>query len=195
VRPFKKRSAAVDLGLGVAGSYGRNDGALASYKTTGQQSLVSYVSSADATKNATAEKNRRRIAPQGYAYYRSVGLMGEWSRSWQDAFKGATHATLTNTAWNIAGSVVLTGDKSSYGGVKPRRTFDPGAHAFGALGLADAVKSPHKARELGLGINWYLSENLKYQLNLEHTTFEGGAAAGGNRLAENVFLFRGQISF
>jgi phosphate-selective porin OprO and OprP len=213
VRPLKRRGGALDLGLGVAGSYGSNGGALASYKTPGQQSLASYVSSTDATKSATAEKNRRRIAPQGYAYYRSVGLMGEWSRSWQDAFKGATHATLTNTAWNIAGSVILTGDKTSYGGVKPRRSFDPAAHAFGALelaarygqlrigaeafdaGLADAAKSPHKARELGLGVNWYLSENLKYQLNLEHTTFEGGAAAGGNRLAENCFLFRGQISF
>ena len=207
LRPLKERGSALDLGLGVAGSYGRNDGALATYKTPGQQSLISYVS------GASAEKNRRRIAPQGYAYYHVVGVMAEWTRSRQDALKGTTHTTLTNTAWDIAGSVVLTGEKASYGGVKPRRAFDPAAHAFGAVelaarygelrvgddaftaGLADAAKAPRKSSELGLGINWYLSENLKYQLNLEHTTFEGGAAAGANRPAENAFLFRAQVAF
>lgn len=207
VRPLKKRGGALDLGLGVAGSYGRNDGALATYKTPGQQSLISYVS------GASAEKNRRRIAPQGYAYYHVVGVMAEWTRSLQDALKGATHTTLTNTAWNIAGSVVVTGENASYNGVKPRRAFDPAAHAFGALelaarygelrvgddafttGLADVTKAPRRSKELGLGVNWYLSENLKYQLNLEHTTFEGGAAAGANRPDENAFLFRAQVSF
>jgi phosphate-selective porin OprO/OprP len=207
VRPLKKRGSALDLGLGVAGSYGRNDGALATYKTPGQQSLISYVS------GASAEKNRRRIAPQGYAYYHVVGVMAEWTRSLQDALKGATHTTLTNTAWDISGSVVLTGENASYNGVKPRRAFDPAAHAFGALelaarygelrvgddafttGLADATKAPRRSKELGLGVNWYLSENLKYQLNLEHTTFEGGATAGANRPAENAFLFRAQVFF
>ena len=207
LRPLKKRGSALDLGLGVAGSYGRNDGGLATYKTPGQQSLFSYAST------ASAEKNRRRIAPQGYAYYKVVGLMAEWTRSLQDAVKGSTHATVTGTAWNVAGSLVLTGEKASYSGVKPRRAFDPAARAFGAVelaarygvlrigddafaaGLADATKSPRKASELGLGINWYLSENVKYQLNFEHTKFEGGAAGGANRAAENALLLRAQVSF
>jgi phosphate-selective porin OprO and OprP len=207
VRPLKKRGSALDLGFGVAASYGRNDGALTTYKTPGQQSLFSYVS------GASAEKNRRRIAPQGYAYYRFLGAMAEWTRSLQDGVKGATHVTLKNTVWSVAGSIVLTGEKASYNGVKPRHAFDPAAHAYGAVELAarygalrfgddafsagfvDASKSPREARALGLGINWYLSENVKYQLNLEHTKFEGGATAGANRPAENAVLFRAQVSF
>jgi phosphate-selective porin OprO/OprP len=45
-----------------------------------------------------------------------------------------------------------------------------------------------------VGLNWYLNRNVKYVLNYEQTSFEGGAAPGDRR-QEKAFLARAQVSF
>ena len=52
-----------------------------------------------------------------------------------------------------------------------------------------------KAATYGLGLNWYLNENLKWVLNYEHTNFDGGAASGADRADEDVFLTRFGLTF
>jgi phosphate-selective porin OprO/OprP len=64
-----------------------------------------------------------------------------------------------------------------------------------SAGYADAAKSARKAKSWGLGLDWYLSRNLKYVVAFDHTTFVGGAVAGANRTSENALFFRGQVTF
>ncbi|MBS0425414.1 MAG: hypothetical protein JSR71_13600 [Proteobacteria bacterium] len=46
-----------------------------------------------------------------------------------------------------------------------------------------------KAQDFGIGINWYLNRNIKFQLNYNQTHFAGGARGGANRPNEkNVVL-------
>jgi phosphate-selective porin OprO/OprP len=46
-----------------------------------------------------------------------------------------------------------------------------------------------------LGLNWYLNENLKWVLNYEQTSFDGGAAGGSDREDEKAFLTRVALGF
>jgi phosphate-selective porin OprO and OprP len=206
VRPFQKRKGALDLGFGLAATFGSHDGALATYKSPGQQPIFSYAT------GVIAEGDRWRIAPQGYAYYRTVGLMAEWTRSAHDLRKDQATLTARHDAWGVSASWVITGGKPSYASFKPQRSFDPRAHAWGALelaarygklklddrvfaaSLADRAKSVREAAAVGLGLNWIVTENLKYQVNFERTKFKDGATAG-SRKSENVFLVRAQLAF
>ena len=52
-----------------------------------------------------------------------------------------------------------------------------------------------KEKALGLGVNWYLTKQVKVSVNYEHTTFEGGAADGADRLSEDFVVTRFQHSF
>ena len=45
-----------------------------------------------------------------------------------------------------------------------------------------------------MGLNWYLNENLKWVLDYEQTSFDGGAPAG-DRDDEKVVLTRFALGF
>ena len=55
--------------------------------------------------------------------------------------------------------------------------------------------SPRAKSVWGVGLNWYLSRNLKWQVNYERTSFDGGAAAGADRDDEQAVLTRLQVLF
>jgi len=76
---------------------------------------------------------------------------------------------------------------------EPFRGKTPPAWALPAS-AAYAVRSPRKQR-WGVGTNWYLSSNVRLALNLDSTSFEGGAADGGNRPSETLVLSRFQVSW
>jgi phosphate-selective porin OprO and OprP len=63
------------------------------------------------------------------------------------------------------------------------------------LGLADPQDSARRARAITFGLTWYLNQVFKTQVNFERTTFDGGAAGGGDRAAENALLARSQMAF
>ncbi len=208
VRPFKGSSSKAlnGLGLAVAGSTGRQKGALPSFKSGGQQTFFTYDS------KTAADGERVRWSPQAYWYAGPVGVLGEYVRSRQNVRKDATSGKIGNRAWQVAGSVVLTGEAASAGGVKPKKPFDPAKGTWGALELAarvnvldvddqafelklaDPTVAASRARAWALGVNWYLSPNFKYVLNYERTTFLGGAKTGA-RPTENVLILRAQISY
>lgn len=81
-----------------------------------------------------------------------------------------------------------------------------GANFINAAGLptsgnsyADPRVSAKTAKAWATGINWYLNNNVKLQLDYEHTSFEGGSTTDGihivNRPAEEVLLGRVQLAF
>ena len=87
-----------------------------------------------ATGRRGGERNRTRVTPAAFYYYRAWARSpstcgrrrrdGRWSR-----------ADVDNHAWEVTGSYVLTGEAASDRGVRPRRQFRPGRGSLGRLQL------------------------------------------------------------
>jgi phosphate-selective porin OprO/OprP len=219
VEPFKTTS--IDplqgLGFGIAGTIGNQDGSFTTpnvptFKTPGQNTFFKYTTGASLTNTVVANGQHIRVAPQGYYYWGPVGLLGEYYVSEQQVVNGPTSDHLRNTAWQVAGSVVLTGEHASFKGVTPRKPFDLKNGGWGALELAgrysvlridpDAFPtfaslstSAQEARAWAVGLNWYLNKNVKLVLDYEETSFDGGAAGGSDRQTERVIFTRTQLAF
>jgi phosphate-selective porin OprO/OprP len=202
------------LGIGVAGTLGEEHGsltapALAAYRSEGQNVFFSYRADGTAPNTAVADGRRTRIAPQ-LSYLRGpFGLLGEWIRSTQVVNRAGALATISIKAWQATGSLAVTGDQASFTGLAPRRPVTEGG--AGALELvvryaelgadeeafpvfADPARSARRAREWGVGLNWYLERRVKIAANYLHTTFDGGATTG-DREDENAILTRFQVAF
>jgi phosphate-selective porin OprO/OprP len=215
--PFAKSAGPLkNLGFGVAGSTGDQEGTLAapglpSFRTPGQQTFFSYRADATAAGTVLPDGERTRFSPQGYFYYGPFGLLAEYVRSSQDVIRGTVAETLDNDAWQVAGSWVLTGGEPTYKSVNPKKVFDRAAHTYGAVEIAaryselqidedafplfaNPASSASSAKAWAVGLNWYLNKNLRWMLDYERTTFEGGAASG-DREDESIVFNRFQVSF
>ena len=211
------------LGFGIAGSYGNERGnTISVYKTYGMSTWFSY------TKGVTASGLRARLEPQLYYYLRGFGLMAEYAQDSHSLNRFTTvgkapHVrlinatdTFTDTGYFAQASYILTGEDASYGWVKPYHFFDPRNGRYGAwevaarisnvaaqtrqfqLGFADPSLSAKTATEWALGLNWYLTSNIKWQFDYANTFFNGGAGKTGapkDRPNESVFESQLQISF
>ncbi len=60
--------------------------------------------------------------------------------------------------------------------------------------FADPAMSASAASSWGVGLNWYLNKNVKFNFDYEQTDFDGGTS-GLLEEGEHVFLTRAQISF
>ncbi len=208
------------LGFGMAASSGRQEGAvLPSFNTTGGQvPFFSYGSgSGSAAVVPSAAGRRINYTPQLYFYGGPFGLMAEFVDSTQKVSAVIDNKTvahnISNRAWQIAGSWVLTGEKKSFKGVVPRKSIeDRNTLGWGAwevagryaelnvdptafsAGFADPAKSASSAHAWTVGFHWYLNYFVKLQLEYEQTHFRGGIA-GGDRATEKVFEQRLQFAF
>jgi phosphate-selective porin OprO/OprP len=129
-----------DIGFGVAGSAGDHDlSSLPTYKSLGQgQTIFAITPTAATSKGAGAAY---RLVPQAYAYWRGLGLLGEYLREGSDYFYpgDANNANahrgsyyLTNESWDLQAGYWLTGEDASFAPVK----LNPGtSHSWGALQL------------------------------------------------------------
>lgn len=219
VTPFKDSDQDLLNGLsfGVAGTWGKQLGSettpnLPSYRTAGQQTFFAYTTSTNKGGTAFADGDRSRLAPQFYYTACSFGLLGEYVMSAQDVVNGKGSKTVDNTGWQLAATYVLTGETPSLKGVKPLKPFKPAAGQWGAVelaarysrldiddaafdaGLADFKKSAAAAESVAVGVNWYLTRQVKLVLNYEQTSFEDGAATG-DKADEKLVLTRAQVSF
>jgi len=161
-----------------------------------------------------------RLSPQAYYYYGPFGLLGEYAISDQGVKNSAKLRTtnLKNTAWEIAGGWVLTGEDATFNGVTPRHPFDPRNGGWGALQLvaryaeldvdkaafpafANPATSASGARAWAVGLNWYLNKNIRVNTSFSRTTFTGGGGASTSVPAavtqhpEDVLFTRIQLSF
>jgi phosphate-selective porin OprO/OprP len=220
LHPFRRSGLAplAGLGFGIAGSTGKQDRAtltapgLAPYRSPAQQTVFSYRSTGTAAGTTLADGHRARLSPQGYWYWGPAGLLGEYVRSSSEVRLDTHAAKLTNRAWQLAGSYLLTGEAASFTGVRPRRNFDPKTHSWGAVELkgrvsalnvddaafplyADPARSARDAKAWAAGVNWHLNQNVKLAVDYERTTFTGGAAAGADRHSEGGLLTRLQLAF
>jgi phosphate-selective porin OprO/OprP len=211
--PWKKneKSPLNGLGVGFAVSDGSRDEVSAgvlNYRTASRASLYRP------TAGTTGDGRVLRFAPQLYYYNGSFGLMGEYISSKQELINGASKGDITNKAWFLQASYVLTGEKNTYRGVTPRKPFDPKKGTWGAfelaarysrldiddqafaLGFADPATSVGRASAITIGLNWYMNRALKLQLNYERTTFDRAIPFGPVTTDhEDVFLARFHVSF
>ena len=213
LQPMKKSGFAPleGLGLGVSGSYGNDitgGGLTAGYKTDGQQTFFTYT-------GTVANGAHWRLSPQGYYYWGPFNLMGEYVISDQKVKLAAapgTAADLQNTAWQVSGGWVLTGENATYGGVTPKHPFDLQSGGWGAWQIvaryeglnvdnaafptfASAATSASAARAWAVGLNWWLNKNVRLMTSFSRTTFTGGSIGPVTKEPEEVFFTRLQLSF
>ncbi len=225
-QPFKNSdlTALQGLGFGVAGTSqngtsnlkdlpSTTGGTSPGYTTDGQQQFFAY------STNIMASGEHWRLSPQGYFYYGPLSLMGEYAISDQGVRNTSTGVTadLKNTAWEVSGGWVLTGENATFAGVTPLHPFDPHNGQWGALQVvgryeelniddaafprfANLSTSASAAQAWSAGLNWYLNKNFRVNGSFSHTTFTGGGTgttAPGvvTHQPENVFFTRIQLSF
>ena len=214
-----------NLGFGVAGTYGHRSGASSSLVTPGQQSTVLVYGFAPAGGSAaTVDGTAYRISPSAYYYYGPFGLLGEYviSDSTVTRAKNGTtpyrNTQIENTAWQVVGSWALTGEDESYSGLVPKNPFKFGQSIgawelvgrYGELNIDPRLLTPsvgygansaafgtgtQKNRSFGVGLNWYLSRNVKAQLSYDHTEFSGIGTRTTDASDESVIITRLQLAF
>ncbi len=215
-RPFQNSDLNLTKGLGLAIAYSYRtqhsntepgNSHLPIFRSPGQQSFTSY--SHDAFVN-----DGERIFPQFYYHNGPFGMLGEYILSQQVVARGSATRTVGNDAFQVQLSWVVSNGNSSLRRASTRNSFDRaptgtlgrvqlvtryselsiGHDAF-TEGLLRISNSARKAKDFGVGMNWYLNRNTKLQLNYDQTIFEGGAPAGADRPDEKVLLSRMQIAF
>ncbi|WP_233261689.1 OprO/OprP family phosphate-selective porin [Vitiosangium sp. GDMCC 1.1324] len=220
VHPFRRTDLKPlqGLGFGLAASRGSQHGTtaatgLAPFRTVGQQTFFNYLSSTTTPADTViADGVHTRLSPQGYFYFGPFGLLAEYVTSTQELRRGTEHDQVRNDAWQVAASYVLFGGSPTFEGVRPARPVRPSEGTWGAVELAahyaelhidpeafprfaDPNRSARVAKGWGAAANWYIGGNNRIGLDLERTTFEGGAADGGDRKPEFVLLERFQASW
>lgn len=193
------------LGFGLATTKG-NVSSLPSYVTPGQANTFFAYKSATAT---TTNGEQDRWSPQAHYYNGPLGLIYEYAWVTQPIKNGNSTATAKNTAWQLAGSWLLTGEDASFRGVKPYSRFQSGpGGGWGAFELVaryqenqidEAIPTAFvptsyalKASGIAVGLNWYLNESSKFAVNYERTRLTGGTLDGKS---ENFLVGRYQLSF
>jgi phosphate-selective porin OprO and OprP len=200
------------IGFGIAGTQGKATGALRPYVAASQVSVFSYLTT------VTSNGDRTRFSPQASVFVGPLGFIGEYVEAQHEVQnvvtgKPTTNARLKNTAFNVTGSFLLTGEEASYATVKPKNFFVPSAGKWGALqlvarysqlkidgatfdgGYADITKSVREASAWGVGLNWIWNNNVKYVVDYEQTSFKGGAAGGADRQSEKSVQTRLHLGF
>ena len=210
--PFKNSANVLSgLGFGIGASVGDKQGSgnnfLPRYRTPGQVQFFNYRSA------VLADGQQSRWSPQGYYYRNAFGLLAEYIVSKQEVSIDGINEDISNKAWHITASYVLTGEDASYRGVvKPSRPFRPGKDGWGAFEVvgrygaleiddaafplfADSSVAASKTTSWTLGLNWYLNSNLKLVVNYLQTRLDGGAAADVDREDEKAVFTRLQVAF
>ena len=209
--PFKNDVGAWSgLGFGLGASTGEKHGSgnnyLPRYRTPGQVQFFNYRST------VLADGDNVRWSPQGYYYLNGFGLQGEYIVSQQEVAIGINRADLENKAWQATASYVLTGEEAGYRGVtRPSHPVGKGdgwgawelVGRYGVLEVDDAAfplfasadVAARRAEAWTLGVNWYLTSNLRLVFNYSQTRFDGGAIAGADREDEKAVFSRLQVAF
>jgi phosphate-selective porin OprO/OprP len=176
------------------------------------------------TNTTVANGIHWRLSPQAIYYIGPISLLGEYAISEQRVTRSiapVTSTTLRNTAWQVAGGWVLTGEDASYSGINPKNPFNLGAGHWGAFQLvgrygeldidnkafplfANPAVSASAAHAWAVGLNWFLNRNLLVKASYARTTFIGGSGSGSTatsppgiitRQPEELFTTRLQLSF
>jgi phosphate-selective porin OprO/OprP len=167
-----------------------------------------------------ADGERLRWTPQAYYSIGSFGVLGEYVNVSQEVSRltptaGLRSDKLDNSAWQVQFAWFATGEDEAFRGFTPQSIFDPSKGTWGAIELvaryheldidddafvgdansfSNPASSASKASAWGVGVNWYLTQNYKWSLNYDVTSFDGGAASG-DRPDEKALFTRFAVGF
>jgi len=211
------------IGFGVGGTYGLRQGdgdapQLPAYETVGGQSIFRY---GRGSRNPVwASGPATRLVPQLYAHAGPLSVLAEFARSTQEISAPAlpqepgsepADTTVRHRAWQVAASVVLTGEPAAFDRIRPERPFHPSTGQWGALELAGRVQQMQvddavfpvfadpqtqagSVRAYGASINWYLDANVRLLMSYFVSTTE--RPDGQDLLSTEHFLVtRFQLAF
>jgi len=209
MRPFLKRAATDPLrglAVGFAATAGKQAGAAAlpTLRTASLQQIIF------AYTGAVAAGTRTRYSPQASFVYKSFAGIFEYVRTEQPVASTSTTVDVASQAWQVAGSFLITGEDATDGStlVRPRANFDFGNGHWGAVQIVAryhhldvdeaarrfaAAGSALTAEGWTAGVNWYLTPNVRYLVNVERTVFDDNTNSA--RPAENALVFRSQLYF
>jgi phosphate-selective porin OprO/OprP len=238
VRPFHRQGPDLlrGLGLGMAGSYSQVSSNQFGLPTSFRGSLPGYFTAPAFQPFFTynplagpvvADGSQWRLSPE-LTYHRGpFGLVAEYVASSHGVYNSATfrEARLTHSGWQLTADWVLTGERAALDGIRPDKPFDPRQGTWGAWQLAfrhsqlnidpdtfpsfaNPMLSAHSASSWSVGLNWWLSRQLRVMTSFTHTAFTGGGApfnladpgtwtppASVTRQDENVWATRIQLYF
>ncbi len=153
-------------------------------------------------------------------YYRQLAIISEW----QSGFQDYSNTTPTNrvkvpvNSFYVQAGYLLTGEtRSSVGIVKPLHPFNPKHDQFGLgawevvgryqymdigsqvfnAGLADPNNSANRLFMTDLGLNWHMTQYVKWYLDWEHAEFNNPVlyAPGKRQSTSDMFWLRLQLYF
>jgi len=217
--PFRDgESAFAGLSFGIGASYGHEEGtatattgsaaaALPTYKSSGQATIFQYAA------NVYAKGERWRLAPHAYYAVGQFSAMAEYTCSSQEIRLAAVADTVANQAWEVSLGWVLTGENATIKGLTPASPVAVDGGGWGALevvarvhrldidetafdrNFADATTQIDLATGYVLGLNWYLTTQVKIKLDYERTRFVGGGGGtlGNPRDREDENLISTQV--
>src|SRR5262249_1016202 len=126
-------------GVGGALSFGQLTGTpaapqLGTLQTDGLNPFFRFAAPATATADNTTvfAGQRWRATAQGYYYVWRIGGLGEYVWNRQDVRIGPNHPGVTFQAWQGYVTLLLTDDRASYSGVRPKRPFNLESGGTGA---------------------------------------------------------------
>jgi phosphate-selective porin OprO/OprP len=99
-------------------------------------------------------------------------------------------------AWEVVGRYhVLLLDKDAFAWESSAGYANSFANPVGKTGKASGTINARKATSIGVGLNWYLNEAFKWQINYEVTRFVGGGPNDTDQPDEKAFLTRFAVAF
>jgi len=161
-----------------------------------------------ATDTTPLLSKAKKLKNNAYTVTATYVLTGE-----DASYAGVTPSnpfTLNGEGWGafeVAGRVAsLTVDKDAFVGnalntltTSSNATFNGVTAVNGGDGsdlrLADPNSSARRAQNYGVGVNWYLTRNVKLSADYNQTKFDGGNANGADRDTERTVFTRVQLSY
>ena len=223
ITPFAGGASAFSgLLFGLGASYGQEDGTatatagaaasgLPSYRTSGQATVFQYAA------NVFADGDRWRLAPQAYYAVGPFSAMAEYTHSSQEVRLAAVEDAVANQAWQVTATWTLSGEDATFKGVTPAAPLAFDGSGWGAFelaarlhrldiddavfgqGFANPTTAIARATGYAVGLNWYMTRNVKLKLDYEHTTFAGGGGGTigdpADRESENLISAQLQLVY
>jgi phosphate-selective porin OprO/OprP len=221
VTPFKESDSDWLNGLVLAGGgsigYEETAGALpGGAAATGYRTPLAGTTFFSYGAGTVAEGQTYRASPQLYWSLPTFSLLADYVAVSQGIERPGVSSRVETHAWQVGGSWVLTGERPTWSGVKPKNPFAPGngkwgawelAARYGQLSVDDAVfddgfrtraQTASEAVTWALGVNWYPTRYLKWATAYEETAFAGGEGTAGtptDREREHFLITRLSLFF